>query len=260
MQSPPIAEAAVAEISKAAVYPIQLGPEYLRDSLDAAATEAAKYPDADLCLSAPAVAATEPPLDSASAGSAVAACQPAQASVPRPCAGCPLPTPPSGSGQPSVTTDLPAPPSACASGQTCSPQSRKSPIDGHAAKNQNLEVGNFNLFFGNWGTRQMSHNMRGLAGRVHSNINRQISKCPCIFVTLAEATADCASDLFHGYYNDGGIEPNDLDMRPSYEHFVHRSLGEYAGVLIACRKDNTTGLTLLFDEVHLDNHYRERRR
>ena len=75
----------------------------------------------------------------------------------------------------------------------------------------------------------MSHNICGLAGRVHSNINRQISKCPCIVVTLAEATADCESDLLHVYHNHGGIAPNDLDERPSYEHFVHRSREEYAG-------------------------------
>ena len=258
MQPTPIADAAVAGMPTPPVYPMQFGPEYLRDG---AVTE---YPAANLCPANPAVAATEPP--HATAGSSAASAVAAQASGPQSHQSFILPTQasgsavaaqPSGSGQPSVT-DLPVDPSAQASGQQRIPQSRRQPIDGHAAKNQDFEVGNFNLFFGNWGSRSLQHNMRGNAGRVHSNINRQISKCPCIVVTLAEATEECASDLRRGFYNNGGIAPNDLDDRKSHEHFVHRSRGVDVGVLIACRTDNTTELTLLEDEVHTDAVYREK--
>ena len=119
----------------------------------------------------------------------------------------------------------------------------------------------FNIIFGNWGTPAQMQNLRGAKGLLHQNINRQISKCPCIVVTLAEATATVASDLQHGYYDALELEPNELDDRPSYEHFVHRSRGDNeddTGVLIACRTDNTLGLDLLWDEVHLDRMYKER--
>ena len=241
MPQPPDAITAVAEMPTSGVCPSRLATRYLKDEPASEASQDLGAGDA-----------AEPRLDSA--GSAVAACQlnqpPSQ------------PVPPltwwHAPWEPQVDGQTSRPPASVSSVQD-QPQSRRLPIDGHAAKNQNPEVGNFNIFFGNWGTRRQAGNMRGEKGLLHQNINRQIAKNPCIVITLAEATEDVASDLQHGYFNGGGLAPNALDDRPSYEHFVHRRRGdpEDTGVLIACRTDNTTGLNLLVDESNLDSTYRE---
>ena len=243
--TPPNEFPAVADM----VYPVQLASEYFQDG---AAIEASK----DLGAGE----AAGPPLDSGYGASAVAASQPTSPS--HASSSSPSPMQPGESSQPSVPTASSAHPQTQSPprGQTHGPQSRRVGIDGHAAKNQDFEVGNFNVFFGNWGTRAQAQNMRGQKGLLHHNINRQIVKCPCIVLTLAEANEEVASDLEFGYYNCRGLEPNGLDDRPTYEHFVLRSRGpaeDDDGVLIACRKDNTTGLNLLLVDVHMDHTFRE---
>ena len=149
MPQPPDAITAVAEMPTSGVYPSRLATRFLKDE------PASEVGAGD---------AAEPRLDSA--GSAVAACQLNQPpSQPKPnLISWTVPKEPQVDGQTSR-------PPASVSSKRGQPQSRRLPIDGHAAKNQDPEVGNFNIFFGNWGTRRQAGNMRGEKGLLHQNIN-----------------------------------------------------------------------------------------
>ena len=119
-------------------------------------------------------------------------------------------------------------------------------------------MGNFGLFFGNWGTRAT------LGNKAHKKLrqetqDRQIMKCPGQVIVLCEATSE-VEELLRLEAVEGDPEQSGLEKRHTHEHYVVRGQEAETAVLIAARKDNTTGLECLEYEVHRDHRYKEKKR
>ena len=139
----------------------------------------------------------------------------------------------------------------------------KKPVHGHpgltrSAKASNEhEVGNFALFFGNWGPAGTGNSKRNSAEKKlrSQTRDRQILKCPGMVVVLVEAT-NYVEELLEMAPSQGILGADGLQARPTHEHFVVRGAEESA-VLIAARKDNTISLENLEYIVHDDHRYSE---
>ena len=124
------------------------------------------------------------------------------------------------------------------------------------------EVGNFGLFFGNWGMRGTvaSSNDQKRQRAIH---DRQILKCPGQVIILCEASDEVAKMLAKAP-DEASEEPQSrtddwqaseqLDKRVTHQHFVLRG-SEESAVLIAARTDVCLGMQLLDWEVHEDHDY-----
>ena len=135
-------------------------------------------------------------------------------------------------------------------------------VEGHPERgpssrfNSEPEVGNFGLFFGNWG-------LRGTLGgasvqRRRTTIeDRQILKNPGQVLILAEATRHVEELLRQPAVAAESPGEGGLQGRSTHEHWVLRGQEE-STLLIAARKDNTTGLQLLHFECHEDFPYKEK--
>jgi hypothetical protein len=125
-----------------------------------------------------------------------------------------------------------------------------------APANNDPEVGNFGLFFGNWGQRAT------LGGDAHKKArrqthDRQLLKCPAQVIVLCEA-CEGIEELLRQAPEEGTPEQAGLEGRCTYEYFVVRGAEPEAAVLIAARMDNTTFLECLEYEVHNDHNYTEK--
>ena len=125
-----------------------------------------------------------------------------------------------------------------------------------APRNSDPEVGNVGLFFGNWGQRATM--AAGRRHRVHARADRQIKRAPGSIICMAEATVEVELGLrAPAVAAAAGAEG--LDARTQHEHFCIRG-SEVTSVLIACRKDVTTGLECLLFDVNEDHPYREKKK
>ena len=127
----------------------------------------------------------------------------------------------------------------------------------HGAREQHLsskynsepEVGNFGLMMGNWGLRGNKHEPR------QETHDRQVLRSPAHVMVIVEATRQVGVLLAQPSV-EGTPGGEGLYGRKTREHFVIRG-EEKSDVLIAARKDNTTGLRMLCHRVWDDHHYKE---
>ena len=137
----------------------------------------------------------------------------------------------------------------------------KTPIEGtpqrgrSSARNKYWEVGNFGLFFGNWGMRGTVLGP-GEQNKRRDTQDRQILKCPAMVLVLVEASRKI-EDLLRQPPKPGSAVAVGLDRRSTHEHFVQRG-EENSVVLVAVRKDVANSLECLFHEVHDDHPYKEK--
>jgi hypothetical protein len=124
----------------------------------------------------------------------------------------------------------------------------------HATSNSEPEVGNFGLFFGNWGQRAVI--ATGRRREVQLVQDRQIERCPAQVVCLAEASRE-VEQILTDDQAPGDAEATGLDTRTKFKHFCIRG-NEVSSLLIAARTDVTTGLELLEFDLNDDHRYRER--
>jgi hypothetical protein len=111
-------------------------------------------------------------------------------------------------------------------------------------------VGNFGLFFGNWGQRGKNSTQKKIEA-----MDRQIQKNPGSVVVLAETTK-AVEELLGLPPEEGDDGEPGLRGRSTREHYVVRG-NEDSAVLIASRKDVTTGLESLWYECYEDHPYRD---
>ena len=142
----------------------------------------------------------------------------------------------------------------------------KTPFQGErvsSTRNACNEVGNFGLFFGNWGARGST--VLGPAGRKTVLQDRQILKSPGQVMVIAESSRlheDMLKQLPQAALPDdpqSRLEgsPTKLAARSTCEWFVQRGNEEKNAVMIASRTDVTSSLVCL----HYENHghpYREK--
>ena len=122
--------------------------------------------------------------------------------------------------------------------------------------NSDWEVGNFGLFFGNWGKRAALKDTTKRARRARHDV--QILKCSGQVIILAEANAATEELLKFGdppAAVAGSPVTSRLDKRETREHWVVRG-NEESAILIAARKDNTSSLECLRYVVHDDHPYK----
>ena len=132
-----------------------------------------------------------------------------------------------------------------------------SPTHGHSSKhNSEPEVGNFGLFFGNWGLRGTVGGNDAAKLRRDTQ-DRQILKSPGQVVVVVEASRELEELLRLPAVAAEDSAQGGLQGRSTHEHFVVRG-DEQSAVLIAARTDNTTSLECLMHEVHDDHEYREK--
>ena len=132
--------------------------------------------------------------------------------------------------------------------------------------NKEPEVGNFGIFFGNWGQRATLGGAEAQRKRTETS-DRQILHCPCQVLVMAEANQDIeellqqppAPGRTEVNSGDEGAAAAGLERRPTYEHFVVRGKEQFA-LLIAARKDNTHAVELLHHEVHDDHEYTQKKK
>ena len=125
--------------------------------------------------------------------------------------------------------------------------------------NSEPEVGNFSLFCGNWGkTVALGSDAEKRLRR--ETLDRQILRCPAQVLVIAEST-DEMKKLLESPPAPEATDANDapqsrVEDRSTHEHFVFRSDEEEdCALLIACRKDVTTAMQMLYHEVHPDHPY-----
>ena len=121
--------------------------------------------------------------------------------------------------------------------------------------NSEPEVGNFGLFFGNWGMRGTNSSQEVRRARQIRH-DRQIKKSPAHILVLVEASA-AVEDLLRRPPEQGNPNAQGLDRRSSHEYFVQRG-NEESAVLIAARMDNTTYLECLLHEINADHEYTQK--
>ena len=123
--------------------------------------------------------------------------------------------------------------------------------------NMEPEVGNFGLFFGNWGARATLGNkaLKKLRAEVS---DRQICSCPAQVIILAEASA-AVEDLLKQPNTEGDPNQEGLAKRGTCEHYVVRT-DEESGVLIGARTDTAVAVECLYSEVNNDQRYQENRK
>ena len=112
----------------------------------------------------------------------------------------------------------------------------------HSKRNAEPEVGNFGLFFGNWGTRATTAS-KAISKRRRDVADRQILKCPGQVGIVAEATQQL-EDLLQRPAVPGITGKPGVEGRNTFEYYVVRGSEEKA-ILVAARKDNTSGLECL---------------
>ena len=141
------------------------------------------------------------------------------------------------------------------------PRAPKEPTQGDpsqrrsAQRNSEFEVGNFGIFFGNWGLRGT------LGGKVVSRArtavaDAQVLRCPAQLVIVAEASEQL-EELLKEPPVEGDLDATGVRGRNTFEHFAVRG-NEEAALLVAARKDNVLGLTCLKYEAHGDHEYKEK--
>ena len=128
-------------------------------------------------------------------------------------------------------------------------------------RNNDLEVGNTGVFFGNWGAR-------GSTGqKIERRLlhDRQVTKCPAQLVILAEATPECQTLLETPYAvaePDHEHNPQSrVQQRPMREHHVVRGQEAAAcSLLMAVRTDVAHGIECVYYDVHDDFTYKQKQK
>ena len=124
-----------------------------------------------------------------------------------------------------------------------------------STNNKEKEVGNFGLYFGNWGERGFVE--KGEVARIRrQKHDRQILKSLGQVVILAEAGL-AIEDMLKQPPVEGHSGSGSLEARSTKEHFVVRG-NEKSALLIASRTDVTSSLVCLKSEVHEDHPYKEK--
>jgi len=117
-------------------------------------------------------------------------------------------------------------------------------------RNSQPEVGNFGLFFCNWGLRS-----RAPAARRRSRVmDQQLLSNPCSVLVVLEANAGLATMLESSGSVEGTGSPG-MAGRPQFEYIVLRGLEE-SSILIAARADNCNSLECLHFESYEDRRYK----
>ena len=127
----------------------------------------------------------------------------------------------------------------------------------HASHNSEPEVGNFALYWGNWGLRgTLGDGQRAMRREV---MDGQILNNPGQVVVIAEASTQVEAMLQSAAVAGDLVVTHEgtHESRSTREHFVIRGK-EDSALLIACRKDNTVGLECLLYERHDDHPYSEK--
>ena len=124
---------------------------------------------------------------------------------------------------------------------------------GHAKKNSEPEVGNFGLFFGNWGTRATVENGRKQATTSRSDL--QIHKCAAQVICLAEASRETEERLKAAPVPAAVAAPPGLESRATFQHHCIRG-DEESSVLVAARTDVCHSLELLDFTANDDHSYK----
>jgi len=119
----------------------------------------------------------------------------------------------------------------------------------HGRYNDEPEVGNFGLFFGNWGLRGTCGGKQVQKAR-RVKQDRQILKNPAQVLVVAEASVQLEG-LLRQPAVAGSHDCEGFDARHTAEHWVVRGAEESA-ILIAARKDVTYGLDCLMHSVDND--------
>ena len=121
--------------------------------------------------------------------------------------------------------------------------------------NAEPEVGNFGIFFGNWGARATLGGARAQQRR-RETMDLQLKKNPAMVVVVAEASAE-VEEILKTCRSRGSPELQGVQSRDDHEHYVIRGEEECA-ILIGARKDNTTSIELLEYHVSDDHGYNEK--
>ena len=114
-------------------------------------------------------------------------------------------------------------------------------------------MGNFGIFWGNWG------DLATLGGPAAQQRRRetqhlQILRNPAAVTVLAEASEE-TEEAQRDARSRGDPGVKGLRGRDEYDHYVMRG-NEPKGILIAARTDDAESMTLLEYEVHKDHPYR----
>ena len=119
-------------------------------------------------------------------------------------------------------------------------------------------MGNFGLYFGNWGQRASSALTPSAEKKERTaTYSRPIPKNLAQVVVLCEANASL-EELLEQPPVPGTPGAEGLEGKATHEHWVVRGSEDQAAVLIAARKDNTTSLESLEYEVYSDHTYTEK--
>ena len=105
-------------------------------------------------------------------------------------------------------------------------------IPGRSSKwNNEKEVGNMGIFFGNWGLRGTTNDAQKIMRRIVHD--RQVQKNPGVVVILCEATPEVERVLEERAQEGIAADKKCLDARCTAEHHVVRGNEQQAAVLIA---------------------------
>ena len=126
-------------------------------------------------------------------------------------------------------------------------------------RNNEPEVGNCGIYFGNWGARGTVADKKEKKLRQAAH-DHQIMRNPGHIIILCEANAAVEALLKQPPQPGDEAAEQRLQRRSSHEHWVVRGNEEGCAVLIAARKDNTTALEYLHYEVYDDHPYKEKKK
>jgi len=124
--------------------------------------------------------------------------------------------------------------------------------------NEDPNVGNVGIFFGNWGIFGDGGDAAKKARRIIQD--RQLMNCPAQLIVLAEATPAVEELLrLPGIpgkpHADDHSQPPGLTQRESFEHYVVRGDEPVTALLVAARTNTCSGIALLEYNVDCDHEY-----
>ena len=136
-------------------------------------------------------------------------------------------------------------------------QGNRSP--GKSSKySEEWEVGNFGVYFGNWGERASSAG-KEVQQRRRAVHDRQIQKNPCAVVVMCEANPQCEELLKKAAVAGDPEGSSKLQRRPTATYMVVRGQEPKTSLLIAARTDNCEFLHQLGNyDVHKDHEHTEK--
>ena len=121
--------------------------------------------------------------------------------------------------------------------------------------NQNPEVGNVGLYFGNWGTRSTTGGK--IVQKARNRVfDTQVTKNPTQLLVLCEVTKEVEA-ILKAKPQAGDPDGNGLEQRPTCEYLVVRG-NEESSILVAARVDTAVAVESLEYHVSKDFEYTEK--